>query len=540
MIQFISIKNFAIIENTEIEFNEGLNIITGETGSGKSIVIEAISLALGSRADSSFVRHGTDKAIIQLAGNVNGSDVVITREISSTGKNLCRLNGQLVTLTELNETCRKLADIHGQYDNQSLLNVEHHIELVDRFKADKITPLKADFKDAYAVYSKAKGELNALLNAEKENKRKLDFYRFEKSEIDKAALVPGEDAELEEKISILQNSEKIFDGVETAYACLNRSESGALSSLGVAMQSLQKVASFGKSISDAAEEISDIYYRMEDISSSLRDIVDSTTFTPEELDKAISRMDLIEGLKKKYGNTIEEILEYCEKITKELDQIENFDEVKEDLENRLNKAHKSMMEKAALLTAARKESASVLEKSIEKELHDLNFNAATLSIDFKEPEVITAEGNDMVEILISTNKGEPLKPLVKIASGGEISRIMLAIKNITGTYDNIPTMIFDEIDAGISGITASIVGRKLHEISRNHQIICITHLPQIAAIGDYNYRIHKENHNDKTYTIVEKLSSEDTVSEIARLLGGETITDITMESARELIASSGK
>ena len=538
MIQYISIKNFAIIENTEIEFNEGLNIITGETGSGKSIVIEAVSLALGSRADSSFVRHGTDKAIIQLAGDIDGEDVVITREISSTGKNLCRLNGQLVTLTELNETCRKLADIHGQYDNQSLLNVEHHIELVDKFQAEKITPLKADFKDAFNVYSKAKNELNALLNTEKENTRKLDFYRFEKAEIDKADLVPGEDAELEERISILQNSEKIFDGVETAYSCLNRSDSGVISSLGVAMQSLQKVSSFGKSISDVAEEISDIYYRMEDISSSLREIVDSTTFTPEELDKAISRMDLIDGLKKKYGNSIEEILEYCERITRELNQIENYDEVKAELEEALRKAYDNMMAKADRLTEARKESASVLENSIEKELHDLNFNAASLSIDFRVPEVITADGNDVVEILISTNKGEPLKPLVKIASGGEISRIMLAIKNITGTYDNIPTMIFDEIDAGISGITASIVGRKLHEISRSHQIICITHLPQIAAIGDHNYRIHKENHDEKTYTIVEKLSHNETVQEIARLLGGETITDTTLESARELISSS--
>ena len=538
MIQYISIKNFAIIENTEIEFGDGLNIITGETGSGKSIVIEAVSLALGSRADSSFVRHGTDKAVIQLAGDIDGEDVVITREISSAGKNLCRLNGQLVTLTELNETCRKLADIHGQYDNQSLLNVDHHIELVDSFQADKITPLKADFKEAFTLYSKVKHELTALLNAEKENTRKLDFYRFEKAEIDKADLTPGEDLELEERISILQNSEKIFEGVETAYSGLNRQDTGVISSLGVCMQSLQKIASFGKSINDVCEEISDIYYRMEDISSSLREIVDSTTFTPEELDKAISRMDLIEGLKKKYGSTIEEILDYRDRITTELNQIENFDEVKADLEKQVKTSYEEMMKKADILTAARKDSASLLESSIEKELHDLNFNAATLSIDFKIPETITTEGNDLVEILISTNKGEPLKPLVKIASGGEISRIMLAIKNITGTYDNIPTMIFDEIDAGISGVTASIVGRKLHEISRDHQIICITHLPQIAAIGDSNYRIHKENHDDKTFTIVEKLSSDETVMEIARLLGGKNITDITLESARELINSS--
>lgn len=538
MIQYISIKNFAIIENTEIEFEDGLNIITGETGSGKSIVIEAISLALGSRADSSFVRHGASKAIIQLAGILNNEEIVITREISSNGKNLCRLNGQIVTLNELNQTCRKLADIHGQYDNQSLLNVEHHIELVDRFKAEEIEPLKKEFKATYSEYITVKNELNRLLHMESDNQRKLDFYRFEKAEIDNAELIPGEDDALKEKITLLQNSEKIFDGVETAYSQLNRSDSGIISSLGITLQALQKITSYAKNIDSVAEEIADISYRVEDINSSLREILDSTTFTPDELDQAISRLDLIDNLKKKYGNSIDEILLYREKITNELNQIENYDEVKSNLEKKVNELYHRLKQDAESLTKARKSSAKILEKSIEKELHDLNFVSASLSIDFKEPEEITSDGNDLVEILISTNKGEPLKPLVKIASGGEISRIMLAIKNITGTYDNIPTMIFDEIDAGISGITASIVGRKLHEIGKNHQIICITHLPQIAAMGDTNYRIYKESTEDKTFTIVERLSSEETVEEIARLLGGENITPTTRQSAKELIIAS--
>ncbi len=538
MIQYISIKNFAIIENTEIEFEDGLNIITGETGSGKSIVIEAISLALGSRADSSFVRHGASKAIIQLVGELNNEEIVITREISSTGKNLCRLNGQIVTLNELNQTCRKLADIHGQYDNQSLLNVDHHIELVDRFKADEIEPLKNIFKKSYEEYSSSKNELNRLLHMESDNQKKLDFYRFEKNEIDHADLAPGEDDALKEKITLLQNSEKIFDGVETAYSQLNRSDSGIIASLGISLQALQKIASYAKNIDSVAEEIADIYYRMEDINISLREILDSTTFTPDELDQAISRLDLIDSLKKKYGNTIEDILAYRDKIATELNQIENYDEVKTELEKRVKEQYEKLKHDAELLTQARKASAAILEKSIEKELHDLNFISASLSISFKEPEEITSDGNDLVEIQISTNKGEPLKPLVKIASGGEISRIMLAIKNITGTYDNIPTMIFDEIDAGISGITASIVGRKLHEIGKNHQIICITHLPQIAAIGDANYRIYKESDKDKTYTMVERLSSDETIEEIARLLGGENITATTRQSAKELINAS--
>ena len=540
MINHISINNFAIIENTEIDFEDGLNIITGETGSGKSIVIEAISLALGSRADSAFVRHGASKAVVQLAGELNGEDIVITREVSAAGKNLCRLNGQLVTLGELSETCHKLADIHGQYDNQSLLNAENHIRLVDSYHGDQIKPLRSAFDDAYQKYHEVKSKLNKLLNMEADNLKKMDFYRFEKSEIDKADLTPGEDEELAERISLLQNSEKIFAGIETAYGLLNEGEASAMSALGGSLRALQGIAEYSKEVSALSEEFADMYYRMEDISSALRDIREKITFTPEELDQAISRLDLIENLKKKYGSNVEEILAYRDRISEELNQIENFDEVKASLEKETSACYDSLKKQADLLTAARQRSAAQLEKSIEKELHDLNFGEAKLAIDFQKPDVIGPDGNDLVEILITTNKGEPLKPLVKIASGGEISRIMLAIKNITGTYDNIPTMIFDEIDAGISGITASIVGRKLREISKNHQIICITHLPQIAANGDANYRIHKESDENSTYTHVDRLPEEEVVDEIARLLGGENITETTRASARELIATALK
>lgn len=539
MINHISISDFAIIENTEIDFEDGLNIITGETGSGKSIVIEAISLALGSRADSSFVRFGKDKAIIQLQGYLNDEEVVITREISSAGKNLCRLNGRIVSLTELGETCRKLADIHGQYDNQSLLNNENHIKLVDKYKEDVISPLLSSYYEKYTLYLAAKQELNKLLSLESENLRKLDFYKFELEEINKANLVVGEDQELSERISLLQNSEKIFSSVEQTYNNLNEGSESVLTSLGANLNSLQGVSQYSKDIAELTEEIADIYYRLEDVSSNLRDIKEQLIYSPSELDNSIARLDLVENLKKKYGGSIESVLEYRDKIDTELNQIENFDQVKEELTAKANNAFNQMSEAANALSCARKESANELSTSIESELHDLNFDGAKLSIDFKVADTFGPDGNDIVEILISTNKGEPLKPLVRVASGGEISRIMLAIKNITGTYDNIPTMIFDEIDAGISGITASIVGRKLREISKNHQIICITHLPQIAACGDYNYRIYKESTDEKTFTYVEKLSEDTTVNEIARLLGGDNITDITLESAKELMRSAG-
>ena len=538
MINHISISNFAIIENTEIDFEDGLNIITGETGSGKSIVIEAISLALGSRADSAFVRHGAGKAVVQLAGELDGQEIVITREVSAAGKNLCKLNGQIVTLGQLSQTCRRLADIHGQYDNQSLLNAENHIRLIDSYHGDQITPLRGDFDTAYQGYHQAKSKLSKLMSMEADNLKKMDFYRFEKNEIDKADLKAGEDEALEEQISLLQNSEKIFAGIETAYALLNEGESGAMAALGGSLQALQGISEYSKEISTLSEEFADMYYRMEDISSALRDIREKITFTPEELDQAISRLDLIDNLKKKYGGSVQEILAYRDRISEELDQIENYDEVKAALEKEAAICYDALHKQADLLTEARRLSASQLERSIEKELHDLNFADARLSIEFKTPEVIGSDGNDMVEIMMTTNKGEPLKPLVKIASGGEISRIMLAIKNITGTYDNIPTMIFDEIDAGISGVTASIVGRKLREIAQNHQIICITHLPQIAANGNANYRIHKESDDNSTFTHVDRLPQEEVVDEIARLLGGENITETTRASARELIASA--
>jgi len=535
MIHHIRIQNFAIIENTEIDFEDGLNIITGETGSGKSIVIEAISLALGSRADSAFVRHGASKAVVQLAGELNGEEIVITREVSAAGKNLCRLNGQLVTLGELTETCRKLADIHGQYDNQSLLNPDNHIRLVDSYQEEKIRPVRQAFDQAYLTYQELNTKLNRLLSQERDNLKKLDFYRFEQSEIENARLQPGEDEALSERVSMLQNSEKIFAGIETAYSALNDSERGALNSLGTGLSALQDVSAYSKEVQTTTEEFADIYYRLTDISSELREIREKITFTPEELDSAIARLNLIDNLKKKYGSTIEEILAYYDRISEELHQIDNYDEVKAALEAETKQAYQALKEQARLLSDARKASAARLEQLIQRELADLNFGSAMLSIDFKEPETIGPNGNDIVEILISTNKGEPLKPLVKIASGGEISRIMLAIKNITGTYDNIPTMIFDEIDAGISGITASVVGRKLHEISKSHQIICITHLPQIAASGDSHYRIYKEETDDSTFTTVDKLSDKQTVDEIARLLGGENITETTRKSAVELL-----
>ncbi|MBQ7245962.1 MAG: DNA repair protein RecN [Firmicutes bacterium] len=541
MIEHISIRDFAIIENTEIDFSNGLSVITGETGSGKSIVVTAISLALGSRADSSYVRHGSEKAVVELSATVNGEEIVISREVNVSGKNLCRLNGRMVSLAELFDTCKLIADIHGQYDNQSLLDPASHLAIVDDYRAEKIDPIKNSYLNSYNAYSEKKKALNQLLSAEADNTRKLDFYRYEIKEIDEAKLVPGEYQELKDRLSLLQNGEKIYAAANRAREFLNGSydSGGAYSLLGSALSELETISEYSKELSDSKNDLSDIYYRVEDLNSFLRDICEGLTFSPQELDDTIARIALLDGLIKKYAKAnsddpTSEILSYRDSISESLKMIENYDEEKARLTSELSEAEKGMNEKAAELTAARQVSALDLTKKIKNELVDLNFSDAELEIAFSKQEP-SPNGFDAAEILISTNRGEPLKPLIKTASGGEISRIMLAIKSIASEYDNIPTLIFDEIDQGISGKTAAVVGKKLKDISKHHQVICITHLPQIAAASDTSYRIYKESDESSTYTHVDKLSDDEKIEEVARLIGGETITDAAREAARALI-----
>lgn len=535
MIQHLLIQNFAIISNTEIDFKDGLSIITGETGSGKSIVIQAISLALGARADSSFVRSGENKAIIQLQAEYQDKDYIITREISRNGKNVCKINGSLVTLSEVSSLAKKIADIHGQYDNQQILDPEQHIKLLDSYGLDEIDPVKSDFQLIYEKYKNARLKLNELTSKDRESRKKADFYRFEAEEIEKADLKPGEDLELSERISLLQNSEKIFWSLEQAYQALEGEEQSVMAALSYAKESLSSISSYSGELKDIFKDTENSYYILQDVISKISILRENQDFEPQELDIAISRLVLIDNLKKKYGDTIDDILIYHNKIKNNLSTFENFEEIKVKLTNEVNENLVLLKEKAVLLSDVRRKKAEALSLEIEQELHDLNFSDAKFEIKISPASAITATGRDNVEIFISTNKGEPLKPLIKVASGGEISRIMLAIKNITGNTDNIHTLIFDEIDAGISGKTASIIGKKLKKISQKHQIICITHLPQIAAAGDNNYRIYKKSDYNSTHTFVEELEEDAAVREIARLIGGETITATTLAGAKELM-----
>lgn len=551
MIRHISIKNFAIIENVEIDFNDGLNIITGETGAGKSVVIEAVSLALGSRADTAFVRSGTDKAVIQLVATVDGADgaedaeeYVITREVSAAGRSLCRINDEIVTLGTLSQFCRTLADIHGQYDHQSLLDPDNHIRLVDLYRKDTTAPAKATVAALFDEYTQLREKLARLKRDQAEGKRQRDFMDFELKEIDDAHLIAGEDDALEEEISLLQNSEKIFSSLAGAYQVASDSEYSILSAMKQVSDLVGETSSYTKDLADLSQRLENLYYEYEDACVSIRDLRDGTVFDPAALDQAIGRYETIKHLKDKHGRSIPELLEYAEELRTRLSSIDNADEEIAALQTQIGQTAASLEKASEELSVLRRASAAELETLITEQLSQLNFSDAAFAIDFRKAvdangsTQFSAEGTDIVEFLITTNRGEPLKPLSKIASGGEMSRIMLAFKKIIGDYDHIPTMIFDEIDSGISGIAASVVGRKLCEIAKRHQIICITHLPQIAAFGTSNYRIWKHSDEAMTYTSVDPLGPEEKVREIARLLGGENITPTTLASAKELIEAS--
>lgn len=543
MISHIRIKDFAIIDQVELDFDDGLNIITGETGAGKSIIIEAVSLALGSRADTAFIRSGKDKAIVQMVADLDGEEYVITRELSASGKNVCRINDEVVSLAQLNKLCKKIADVHGQYDHQSLLNPENHLKLIDSYHGKTISPASESVAALYQAYSEIKQELNSLKSGQADTERKRDFMRFELDEIEKTKPYLGEDKELSEKLNLLQNSERIYQNLSGTYDLLYASTPSSLEGLGKSLHLLQEISRFSPAILAFSDELSDAYYKLEDLTGEIRKYRDGIAFSPELLEETIKRLNILDTLKRKYGGSIENVLAYQLKITADLDRIENIDATLDKLNKRLAQAEQSLSDACKVLTGLRKKAAEEIENKINHQLKELNFKDAVFAVKFFDEETsekFTANGTDRVEFLITTNKGETPKPLVKIASGGEISRIMLAFKQIIGDLDSIPTMIFDEIDVGISGITASIVGKKLLDLSKHHQIICITHLPQIAAFGDHHYKIDKETEGDITRTIVYPLSQEEKIKEIARLLGGINITEITLKSAEELLSLSKK
>lgn len=538
MIKSIRIKNFAIIKDTEFRFHSGLNIITGETGAGKSIVATAISLALGSRADSTFIRHGASKATIEMIAELGDKEYTVVREISSNGKNRCIINGDGVPLGRLISISEKNAQIHGQFDNNLLLNPETHIDLLDTFGGQNILSYYLQYINSFNEFSEIKNRYNKLVTSIKEDSSKADYYRYSIEEIDRANLVDGEDAELEDRMKFLQNAETISRALSDSYDALTSGDFSAENLIGSALSNIKSVSEYTKDIDSLSDNLESLSIQLSDIISKMHTLLDSSDFSERELDEIMERLSLIDSLKKKYAPTIRGILAHRDELSEKLNNMESFDEQKEELKALLEESRLKLYSEGKSLTEARKKIGKELSKAVLSELAQLNFKDADIDVTITPLKAPGPKGMDEVELFITTNKGEPLKPLAKVASGGEVSRIMLAIKAITADSENISTLIFDEVDTGISGITASIVGNKLQDLAANHQVISITHLPQIAAKGDHNYRIYKESNDTETFAYVEEITGEDKLMEIARLLGGTKITTATIENARELIDSN--
>ena len=538
MIDRIIIDNFATIEHISFELGSGLNIITGETGAGKSVLVTAVSTALGDRADTSMVRTGTGRALIQIAGDKNGEEVIITREILASGKSVSKLNGEMVTLGQLRKFCSDWVDIHGQYDNQQILDPENHIRITDRFHSDALAPELEKLEELYDDYRKAQKEYDDLLRSEAEALRQQDFYRFESDHIESLHLKAGEDADLREQLTIAKNSARISGAVHNAYELLHESDMSVLSSLSRLSDELNSVASYSDRIGALSERTQAAYYDLEDVSSVLRELTDSFSYSDEDLDRISERLADIEDAVRKYHRSVEEIIEYGEDLKQKLSVIENFDAEKERLADIAHRKYVLLEDQAQHVSEIRHIIAARLESAMIKELKDLEFANSDFKIEISRLDEIGPLGFDNVEFLISTNPGEPLMPLTKIASGGEISRIMLAFKHIIGDSDMVGTMIFDEIDTGISGRTALVVGRKMSEIAEHHQIIAITHLPQIAAYGNDNYLISKSIIDSKSHTGIEHLDAEGKVRMVATLFSGSADSESALDAARELIAST--
>lgn len=550
MIYHIDIRDFAVIKELSLDLEEGLNILTGETGAGKSVIIEAVSMALGSRADTDYVRTGADKAVLTVMIDPEDNDlsgileemgapadtpVVLSREISKTGRNICRVNGSIVPLSSLSRLGKRLVDIHGQYDHQSLLDADSHIDILDLYGGDELTGLRSSTGDHFRAYSSASSELMQLKKKLSDSERRKELLRFELDEIESAELHEGEDEELEEELKLIQNRERIFEAVSEAHELIFGREGSSQEVLSRAVSELGSVSGYSRDIEKLRDTLSDAYYQIDDINSSLRKLRDTTGHSEEELELKTERLETINRLKRKFGGSIVSVLEYASETADSLKSIENSDERISALEREISLQREYFDASAARLSKLRRRVASELQKRVSEELSDLNFSSCDFQVSFSDAP-LSAKGTDRVEFLISTNRGEPPRPLARIVSGGELSRIMLSLKRIIGEYDSIPTMIFDEIDSGISGSAAGVVGNKLLSIADGRQVICITHLPQIASRGIHHYKIEKLSDESSTHTIVVPLSREQRVEEIARLLSGTEITDAARAQAEELLA----
>lgn len=528
----LHIKNIGIIDDITINFEDGFNIMTGETGAGKSLIIGSISAVTGNRISKEMLKSGADMAFIEACFFENEDSVIVSREIYSNGRNICKVDGKMVTLAELKKRCETLIDIHGQHDNQSLLNPATHLELLDSFIGDEIQNLLKNYQSELSEYKLIKKELELNFGDDKDRTRKIDLLQYQINEIEEANLKIGEEEELKTRRNLIMNSEKIAKALNNTYYNLNDI---VIDNLGMATHELSSIASFDAKYDNILLALNEAYYSLKDSASETLSCMNDVEFDEQEQEQIEERLDLISSLKRKYGNDIEAILAYYNEMSLELERLQNSDEIIKELKTKLNKKEAILKDFALKIRTLRKESSSIICDKVKKEFLDLEMKNAYIEFEFKELDSFADFGMDDVEIFISTNLGELPKPLIKIASGGEISRIMLAMKTVLHECEPPHTMIFDEIDTGISGQAAKKVGEKMKKISDKNQLICITHLPVIASMGDVNYFISKNSDSGKTVTSVTKLNDVQTEKEIARMLDGDNITDITLEHAKSLI-----
>lgn len=559
MLHELAIRNMAVIEEANVQFHKGFHVLTGETGAGKSILIDALSLVVGGRGSADMVRYGCDKAEVEalfdleeehpvwqrlhnLGIQYDSSEMlVVRRELTASGKSSSRVNGQLVTITMLREIGESLVNIHGQHEHQSLLKSEQHLEWLDMYGGSQLLEVKRQYNDRYEQLLLVRSQLHELENTSRHNMQMQDLYLFQIEEISSAKLKPGEDEELLEQRKMLMYAEKRSSSVNEAYGLLNDGQ--GLDALSRAISRLTDIVSYDESaLAPMLDQLQNAFYTAEDVMYQLRSYRDGIESDPEQLQYVEDRLDLIRGLKRKYGESIEEINLYLEKITAERDKLENRDELLASLKEQEAVHYEAAYELAQQLSSMRKQMAEQLAGEIKKHLTELQMGAANFEVDLTSmphdevnPVRLSATGIDHAVFMMSTNPGEPLKPLHKVASGGEMSRIMLALKTIFATIDQIPVLVFDEVDTGVSGRAAQAIAEKLSRLASDCQVFSITHLPQVACMADHHYEIRKQFVAERTYTSVTQLAGEQRVNELARMLGGVEITEKTKHHAQEML-----
>lgn len=538
MISTLHIKNIGIIDEIMIDFSKGFNILTGETGAGKTLIIGALGIVAGGRFSKEMIRKGENHSFVEVSiylpnhpKAVDGN-IIISREIFDNGRNTCKINGRLVTVNELKEFMNNIINIHGQNDNQNLLNKENHIKYLDKFLGKEFLNKKNEYTELYNKYVYINRKLKENYGDEKEKQRKLDLLYYQVNEIKNANLKINEDEELEEQRNFIVNAEKISKSLNEADMQINEN---ALNSISIAIKNLEKIEDINIKYQKTLSSLKSNYYDLQEIAIDLNHYNSDTSFEEEERDEIENRIDEINDLKRKYGNTIEEILNYKSEVEKEIDKIENLEEKNNELKIELKKITAELEKRAIELHETRQKHGIELETKVNSELADLEMPNAKFKISIKNINY-NKDGTDEIEFMITTNKGEDFKPLIKTASGGEMSRIMLAIKTVLSDIDEVPILIFDEIDTGISGKAGNAVGEKLKTISKNHQVIIVTHLASIAAKGDSNYYIYKEVEGDNTKTRIKNLNEQEVIEEVARIASG-IVSEISLKHAMELRAA---